>query len=307
MNGVIRQLNLNDPDYPEGLRQLVRPPDPLFLRGTLLPADAAAVAIVGTRAATPYGLAAAERLARELAQRGITVVSGLAEGIDGAAHRGALSAGGRTIAVLGHGLNFLYPAIHRHLAEAIADSGALVSQFPVDLGPLKPNFPQRNRVIAGLSLGVVIVEAPERSGALITAREALEAGREVFVVPGPAGSPKHRGSHRLIQDGAKLVETADDILVELAPTLRAQLNDWKQTATEDGSGTGPRLAGKLAGVDELMERIVEAVPVGTAVSVDALAAAFDLPAGRMLAKLTRLELAGRIRPALGQAGFTRLA
>lgn len=204
-----------DDDYPRALREIHDPPSVLFVRGQLLPSDAVAVAIVGTRHATNYGLQQAERLATALAHAGVTVVSGLARGIDAAAHRGALAAEGRTIAVLGSGLLRLFPPEHEELARQVAERGAVVSELPPEVEPMGGNFPQRNRVISGLSLGVIIVEAPERSGALITARLAMEQGREVFAVPGRVDSRPSRGCHRLLRDGATLVESVDDVLEQL--------------------------------------------------------------------------------------------
>ena len=187
----------------------------LHVRGTLVAEDALAVAIVGSRGATPYGIEVAERLAADLASRGVTIVSGLARGVDTAAHRGALAAHGRTIAVLGHGIDLLYPPENRPLADAIEESGAVVSQFPHGTPPGRGNFPARNRTIAGLALGVVVVEAAERSGALITAGAAADFGREVFAVPGRITSATSAGSHGLLRDGATLVRSWMDIVQEL--------------------------------------------------------------------------------------------
>src|SRR5437762_9206972 len=217
---VPTQISLGDTAYPANLREIQTPPGRLYVRGTLTEDDALAVAIVGARAATPYGVAVAERLAADLAARGVTVVSGLARGIDSAAHRGALRVGGRTIAVLGSGADVIYPPENRRLAARIEEGGAVVSQFAPGTPPLAHHFPLRNRVIAGLSLGVVVVEAAERSGALITARLAAEFGREVMAVPGPVTSPASRGAHALIRDGAALVESGEDVIAELPARWR---------------------------------------------------------------------------------------
>lgn len=206
--------------YPESLEEIPDPPPLLYVRGTLEPRDALAIAIVGSRRCTPYGLRIAERLGASLARVGLTVVSGLARGIDAAAHRGALKAGGRTLAVLANGLARVYPPEHEELADDVAASGALVSEMPMRQGPLAGLFPQRNRIISGLSLGVVVVEATPRSGSLSTARHATEQNREVFAVPGPVDSLPSQGCHRLLRDGARLVETVDDILEELGPLVR---------------------------------------------------------------------------------------
>ncbi len=217
----IKILVESDPDYPRALREIHDPPGVLFVRGALKPDDALAVGIVGTRHGTQYGLRTAERLAGSLARAGLTIVSGLARGIDAAAHRGALAAGGRTIAVLASGVTNIYPPEHDRLAEEVAAHGALVSEAPPGGEPLAGMFPQRNRLISGLSLGVIVVEAADRSGALITARHAMEQGREVFAVPGNVDSRTSRGCHRLIRDGARLVESADDVLEELGPLVEA--------------------------------------------------------------------------------------
>ena len=208
---------VSDDGYPRLLARIDDPPCVLFLRGKILPQDALAIAIVGTRHATPYGLAQAEQLAGSLARAGFTIISGLARGIDAAAHRGALKAGGRTLAVLGGGVLNIYPPEHKGLADEVASNGCVISESPPLSEPLSGSFPQRNRIISGLSLGTIIVEAPERSGALITARLAMEQNREVFAVPGRIDSRTSRGCHRLIRDGAKLVETADDVIEELGP------------------------------------------------------------------------------------------
>ena len=198
---------------PERLAAIADPPNRLYVRGAADALDAPGVAIVGSRRATRAGRAFAHALARELASAGLSVVSGLAYGIDAAAHRGALAASGRTIAVLGSGLDRVYPRAHEGLArEILAADGAVVSEYPPDAGPRKHRFPERNRLISGLTLGVVIVEATTRSGSLITARMAAEQGREVMAVPGPVTSPLAGGCHRLLKNGAALIENADDVL-----------------------------------------------------------------------------------------------
>ena len=304
-----RILTLLDPDYPALLRQIPDPPPVLYVRGTLLEEDEAAVAIVGTRAATPYGLSAACDLAQGLARAGITVVSGLAEGIDAAGHEGALGGGGRTLAVVGHGLSTVYPARHAGLAERITRSGAVLSEFPMWMPPAQMNFPRRNRVIAGLSLGALVVEAPRKSGALITAREAMEQGREVFAVPGPVTSRASEGANGLLKDGAGVVTCAEDILRALEPHLRDHLARYqvqKGGLVPGTAGLGryqvPN-SGFVPGT-ELEGRVFEQVPAGDTVTVDALALATELPAARLLPLLTELELKGAIRQMPGK-GFTR--
>ncbi|MGC9193949.1 MAG: DNA-processing protein DprA [Syntrophobacteraceae bacterium] len=215
-----RMLCRQEEDYPANLAQVADPPAVLFTHGEVLPRDLASIAIVGSRSASPAGILFAEKLSADLAGCGLTVVSGLALGIDSAAHRGALKARGRTLAVLGCGLDVNYPSVNSDLRGQIARAGALVTEFLAATPPSSGNFPTRNRIISGLSLGVVVVEAAERSGSLITARMALEQGREVFAVPGPAESMRSRGAHRLIKQGAKLVENAEDVLEEIRPLIR---------------------------------------------------------------------------------------
>ncbi len=203
-----------DAEYPELLRQIYDPPILLYVKGQLLPKDKNAVAMVGSRMTTHYGMEAARRLAYQLAYVGVTVVSGAARGIDSAAHQGALSGKGRTIAVLGTGINLVFPSENRELYERIASNGALITQFPFNRKPDKQSFPIRNRIVAGMTLGTVVVEANLTSGALITANFAVEYGRQVFAVPGRIDSPRSKGCHELIKKGAKLCEGAEDILSE---------------------------------------------------------------------------------------------
>jgi DNA processing protein len=218
----IKSFALRDKDYPANLRYIYDPPENLYVKGNILAEDNIAIAIIGSRQATYYGLKNAQDLSFELAARGITIISGLARGIDSAAHRGALKAGGRTIAVLGSGLNVIYPYENKDLAEKITKNGAVISEFSLNIPPYKHNFPRRNRIISGLSLGVVVVEAAKRSGALITARLALEQGREVFAIPGKIDSFTSQGTHSLIKQGAKLVESIEDIIEELEPLKTMQ-------------------------------------------------------------------------------------
>lgn len=211
----VTALTWHDAAYPARLKEIYDPPPVLFVRGEMTPADEWAIAVVGTRRATAYGREIAERLAGDLARNGITVVSGLARGIDHVAHRAALEAGGRTIAVQACGLDMVYPAEHLGLAQQIAGQGALISDYPLGTTPRPEFFPRRNRIMSGVSLGVLVVEAPEGSGALITTSLAMEQNREVFAVPGSVLTPASKGPHRLIQDGAKLVTSVEDILEEL--------------------------------------------------------------------------------------------
>lgn len=208
-------VTLYDAAYPPLLKEIDTPPLLLYVRGELKPEDALSISLVGSRQAKDYGRRVSYQLSYQLAQRGVTVISGFAKGIDTCAHRGALEAGGRTIAVMGNGLSLIYPAENRELAEKIVESGALISEFPMGMKPIADNFPRRNRVISGLTLGTVVVEASNRSGALITARLASEQGREVFAVPGEIFSELSTGTHKLIDNGAKLINTVDDLFEAL--------------------------------------------------------------------------------------------
>jgi DNA processing protein len=226
-----RLVRWTDEDYPSNLKQIPDPPPYLVTRGLLQQSDSACVAVVGARAASDAGLRMAQRLGLELAAHGFVVVSGLARGIDGAAHRGALEAGGRTIAVLGCGIDVAYPPEHRGLADSIVEHrGAILSELPLGTAPLPENFPSRNRILSGLSLGVVIVEAAEKSGSLITARMALDQNRQVFAVPGSPLSGKTRGSNRLLREGAVLVECVEDVIEELAPQMAGKASAPSQRA-----------------------------------------------------------------------------
>lgn len=291
------------------LGEIHSPPEILHVKGTLVEEDEAAVAIVGTRGATPYGLAITGQLAEELAGCGVTVVSGLAEGIDAAAHEGALKAGGRTIAVVGHGLHTIFPRQHRELAERISESGCVLSEFSMGMPPLKENFPQRNRIIAGLSLGTVVVEAPFKSGALITARYAMEQGREVFAVPGPVSSRQSEGTHALLKDGAKLVGRVEDILEELAPHLKAVIVRASILRLCSGSARTEAGHAELVEADRRLltteeSKVFQAVPVGSGTGLEAIARATALQPARLLSVLTGLELKGLVRLSPGR-GFSR--
>jgi DNA processing protein len=274
----------DEPDYPPLLRQIPDPPAVLFLRGQLRPQDQAAIAIVGTRHATHYGIRQAERLAASLAQAGLTIVSGLARGIDAAVHRGALVAGGRTLAVLGSGVLNIYPPEHEQLAAAVVGQGALLSEAPPLAAPHSGVFPQRNRIISGLSLGVIVVEADHRSGALITARQANEQGREVFAVPGRVDDRTSHGCHRLIRDGAKLVESADDVLEELGPMFQPAVRDDGRTL---------RAPAELL-LNEVEQQVLDAVET-QATSIDALLGSTGLSIAQVLSTVSVLEMRHLIR------------
>ena len=274
--------------YPRALREIHDPPGVLFVRGQIKPRDALAIAIVGARHATNYGLAQAERLAGSLARAGITIVSGLARGIDGAAHRGAIAAGGRTIAVLGSGVANIYPPEHYALAEEVIAHGSLVSESPPRAAPMSGTFPQRNRLISGMSLGVLVVEASKRSGALITARHAMEQGRDVFAVPGRVDSLMSQGCHALIRDGAKLVETADDILEELGPLVEA-------TSKENGQAIHHPAELLLNELEQQVLAVIDSEPT----IIDQVISKSGLPAPNVLATLSILEMRRLVRRVSG--------
>lgn len=279
-----RVIVLTDVAYPRLLREIVDPPPLLYVHGELGTLTRA-VALVGSRTPTRYGVTTTRRLAGELVEHGITVVSGMARGIDTEAHAGALDAGGRTVAVLGSGLNRIYPHENRDLFHRIARSGAVVSEFPLDTPPEPHRFPARNRVISGLSLGTVVVEASRKSGSLITARLALEQGREVFAVPGNIQSFKSAGTHGLIRQGAALVESARDILEELAVALKTEAVR-EIVRHEDLSG---RLPGLSAPEIQVL-RAIGPYPV----HIDELGARAGMASAELAALLMRLELKGLI-------------
>lgn len=282
-----RLLLVEDDEYPAQLRVIPSPPSFLMVQGALRVEDALALAIVGSRHATPYGMQVAERLASDLAARGVTIVSGLARGIDTAAHRGALSAGGRTIAVLGSGVDVVYPAENRKLLSRVRECGAVVSQFPMGTAALAGHFPIRNRTIAGLAVGTIVVEAAERSGALITAGYAGELGREVFAVPGAVTSEMSRGTHRLIQDGATLVQGWEDVVAELPETWRSCLRE-------------PVVARASAPAPEGDEGRLLHLLGGEPVHIDQLIERSGVSSGRTAGLLLMLELKGWVRQLPGQ-------
>lgn len=223
----ISLIPLHSNSYPESLKYIFDPPLVLFVKGEILPQDYFCIAIVGTRLASFYGRSMAEKLSGQLVEKGFTIVSGGARGIDTASHNAALRMKGRTYAVLGCGLDIVYPPENKKLFEEIAQKGAMISEFPLGTRPNRQNFPMRNRLISGLSLGVVVIEAPLKSGALITVTHATDQGREVFSVPGKADSFISRGTNQLLREGAKLVENADDIIEELEPLLKSKLSELK--------------------------------------------------------------------------------
>jgi DNA processing protein len=284
----IALVGFNDEKYPARLRAIADPPPLLYVKGELTDADDKAVAIVGSRSASDYGRRVARDLARGLASLGFTVVSGMARGIDGMAHETALNSGGRTIAILGSGVERAYPPEHDKLYQRISENGAVISELPLGTKPLAFNFPARNRLISGLSLGVVVVEATEKSGSLITASMAVEQGREVFAVPGEVGASRSRGAHRLIRQGAKLVESVDDILEEIAPQL---------LTVSGAAHAAPLVLPQNASADA---RKIFALLQDGALQVDQVIEKSALAVARVLQVLLELELQGYIKQLPGQ-------
>lgn len=287
-------IPINDARYPAQLREIAHAPAVLFYLGDAELLSLPQLAIVGARSATPQGLENAKAFAGELARRGLSITSGLALGIDGAAHRGALEVDGLTLAVCATGLDRVYPARHQALAREIAKHGVLISEFPTGVEPLAENFPRRNRIIAGLALGTLVVEAALESGSLITARYAMEQGREVFALPGSIHNPLARGCHALIRQGAKLTETADDILQELAAPLAAARQALRALGPEDNAaarGTEPRPS-------EAEQRLLQALGDSPA-SLDDLVSRSGLPVPELSALLLQLELHGWVGSASG--------
>ena len=282
----LRAIAVGQADYPAWLAEIADPPIVLWVRGQLADLSQPAVAVVGARLASTAGLAIARQLGEGLAAAGLTVVSGLARGVDGASHEGALAAAGVTVAVLGCGADVVYPAEHRVLADRVAAAGGLLSEFPPGTGPRPLHFPLRNRIIAGLCRAVVLVEAGERSGSLITARMALEQGRDVLAVPGNVMSGRSRGCHALIKDGARLVETVGDVLEELG---------WSP-ASDKGSKT----PSNSLPISELERHLRP----GEVCDADTLATLTGWDAARLLAELAALEVEGRLARVPG--GWTRV-
>lgn len=315
-----------DEDYPPLLKQIDNPPLLLYVRGELKPEDALSIALVGSREAKDYGRRVSYQLSFQLAQRGLTVISGFAKGIDTCAHRGALEANGRTIAVMGNGLSIIYPAGNSELVEKVIDSGALVSEFPMGMKPRSENFPRRNRIISGLTFGTVVVEASNRSGALITARLASEQGREVFAVPGEIFSELSTGTHKLIDAGAKLISTVDDLLNALPQHFQNQItaaipvsgtdsdentqqtlpvnntefkrfDDAVTNATTENTNTTPAIPPPDLTTDE--KTVFNAIEIPSS-HIDAIVRTTDLPISQVSSVLLMLELKGIIQQLPGK-------
>jgi DNA processing protein len=284
---LITPVVWSDAAYPVALTTIVDPPPVLWTVGAVSAFQAPAVAIVGARAASPYGLSVAEQLAADLAARGLAIISGLARGVDSAAHRGALSAGGVTIGIMGSGVDVMYPPEHAPLAREMQQQGAIASELVPGTPPLPYLFPLRNRIISGLSRAVVVIEAGEKSGSLITARCALEQGRDVLAVPGNVLSGRNRGAHALLRDGAKIVESADDILEELGMTVavRPRAGDQGPSAPQDP--------------------ILACLTPGEPSDLDAIAERSGLTTARLLPRLFELELQGAVAR-IGGGRFVRV-
>jgi DNA processing protein len=279
----------SDPAYPVALTTIADPPPVLWVRGRVEVLSAPSVAIVGSRAASPYGLSVAAQLAGDLAARGLVIVSGLARGIDSAAHRGALAAAGVTVAVLGSGVDVIYPREHAPLAGDIEKEGAVISELVPGTPPLPMFFPRRNRIISGLSRAVVVIEASDKSGSLITARCALEQGRDVLAVPGNVLSGRNRGAHGLLRDGAKIVESADDILEELGMA----------------TGVRPPGASDSRGLPPFRDPVLDCLIPGEPCDLDAISERSGLNSPRLLPRLFDLELRGLVRR-VGGGRFVRI-
>ncbi len=294
-------LTLNDDRYPWRLREIFDPPVVLFAKGSLEVLDSVMLAVVGTRRATPYGLAATERLTGDLARAGLVIVSGMARGIDTAAHKAALAAGAPTVAVLGCGVDVVYPVENRRLAEQIAARGLLLSEFPMGTPAYPQNFPIRNRIISGLSAGVLVVEGAQYSGSSITARLALEQNREVFAVPGNITSRMSWGPNLLIKQGAKLVQDADDVLVELSLEDRQRLALEAEGRLFGVPGMRERRADTNDAVSDAARRVLARLRVDEATHLDRLLEAFEeLSSSEIVAALFELEMAGLVRQLPGK-------
>jgi len=285
----VRAFTWHDEEYPRALKEVFDRPPVLFVKGTLLPSDEWAVAVVGTRRVTVYGRQVAEEMARGLALNRVTVVSGLARGVDAIAHRAAMQAGGRTLAVLASGLDVIYPPEHKRLAGEIVERGALISDYPLGTQPKADYFPRRNRILSGLSLGVLVVEGDIKSGALITARQALEQNREVFAVPGPIYSPGSRGTNKLIQDGeAKLTLEVQDVLAELNLSMASHQIEMAKLVPADET-------------ESVLLRHLGAEPV----HVDEVRRECGLPIATVTSALAMLELKGLVRQ-VGRMNYVRV-
>jgi len=295
-------LTLATERYPELLRETYDPPIVLYAKGDFERAMAQpTLAVVGSRHCSTYGRNVAEMLARELAQRGVTIISGLARGIDSSAHRSAIEGGGLTVAVMGTGLDAIYPKENRKLADQIIEQGALITEFPLETPPLPQNFPFRNRVISGLSLGVLIIEGAERSGSLITARMAYEQGREVFAVPGNITSSKSFGPNYLIKDGAKLVQTWRDVVEEFPLEVKSQI-----LASERTEERTEQLSLDEVALTDAERKVLVSLKDDEPVHIDQLISRMSLSSGELLSALLKLEMTDRIKQLPGKCFVRKL-
>jgi DNA processing protein len=295
-------LTLTDERYPALLRETYDPPIVIYCLGNLVEAlSQPAIAVVGSRRCSTYGRNVSEKLSRELAERGVTIVSGLARGIDSAAHRGALDGRGLTVGVMGTGLDAVYPKENRKLAERIVEKGALITEFPLATPPVSQNFPFRNRVISGLSLGVMVVEGAERSGSLITARLAYEQGRDVFAVPGNITSAKSFGPNYLIKDGAKLVQTWRDVIEELPADMKATI-----LSAERGESRIRQIVIDEVALSESERRVLKMLSTDDSVHIDHLISKSGLSLGELMGALLQLEMTDRIRQLPGKCFVRRM-
>ena len=292
--GNVRVVTCEDPEYPKNLREIYDPPLVLYVKGTLKEGETLAIGVVGSRRTTLYGQDMARKLAFQLARLGVTVVSGLARGIDTAAHNGALQAKGRTVAVIGCGIDVMYPAENKKLADDIVEKGgAVVTEFPFGVKPDKQNFPMRNRIISGWSLGVVVVEANQKSGALITAAQAAEQGRQVFAVPGRADSILSRGTNKLIKDGAKLTEDVEDVLSEFEYLLP------KQTVERTEAGAAVRGIKPALKFSDMEEKVMAQVS-REETAIDDIIRTSGLTSAAVSATLLGLEMKRVVRQLPGK-------
>lgn len=320
-------VTLYDAAYPQRLKEIDTPPLLLYIKGELKSEDAFSISLVGSRQAKDYGRRVSYQLSYQLARRGLTVVSGFAKGVDTCAHRGALEAEGRTIAVMGNGLSLIYPAVNSELAEQIEQSGALISEFPMGMKPIRDNFPRRNRLISGLTIGTVVVEASNRSGALITARHALDQGREVFAVPGEISSELSTGPHQLIDAGAKLISNADDLLealpqhlinhnltatpspdtdtaTELPRDLAVEKTNPEPTRSETPEKPEPKPVTPPPALTDEEKKVFNAIET-PASHIDTIVRTTQLPISKVSSTLLMLELKGVIEQLPGKQ-FSKL-
>jgi len=299
----VKIITLEDKDYPFNLRNTAYPPPVVYVRGKIIPQDRIALAIVGSRRATPYGKKVAETLSQELAKCGFSIISGMARGIDTIAHQGALSAKGRTLAVLGCGVDRVYPLENARLRDQIIREGAVISEFPMSTPPLPKNFPIRNATISGLSLGVVVVEAAEDSGALITAHHALEQGREVFAVPGDITATTSHGTHSLIKQGAKLIEGINDILEELISIIESYDREITARLKEQTGTSGNKIAFRPTELEVALsqeEKKILSLLSWEPQNIELLIKNSEMAAREVISILTNLEIKGLIKQLPGK-------